>query len=219
MKPDVDYTRERKYHIRQNKDLAGKKYFFDGTMMITTHPLLPSSKERLVFSSKRDSDNQIIEVTIKMVGEVERESSSYLQFINIMLRRVLEKLSLDKIGRNFYDSKAVIKDPKLVKVHLELYPGYETSIRQHENEIMLCVEISNKVLRTETVLDMVKKMSERGGVSSEKLDKILLSQIVITKYNNKMYKISEIRLDMSPKDFFENKKGEKIQYAQYYLDR
>ena len=24
---------------------------------------------------------------------------------------------------------------------------------------------------------------------------------------------------MSPKDFFENKKGEKIQYAQYYLDR
>jgi len=40
----------------------------------------------------------------------------------------------------------VIKDPKLVKVHLELYPGYETSIRQHENEIMLCVEISHKVI-------------------------------------------------------------------------
>ena len=43
-----------------------------------------------------------------MVGEVERESSSYLQFMNIMLRGVLEKLSLDKIGRNFYDSKVHI---------------------------------------------------------------------------------------------------------------
>jgi len=47
-------------------------------------------------------------VTIKYVGEVERESSSYLQFMNIMLRGVLEKLNLDKIGRNFYDSKVQI---------------------------------------------------------------------------------------------------------------
>jgi len=44
------------------------------------------------------------------------------------------------------------------------------------------------VLRTDTVLDMVKKVSERGRISSEKLDKLLLSQIVITKYNNKTYK-------------------------------
>lgn len=51
---------------------------------------------------------KIIQVTIKYVGEVEPESSSYLQFMNIMLRGVLEKLNLDKIGRNFYDSKVQI---------------------------------------------------------------------------------------------------------------
>ena len=51
---------------------------------------------------------KIIQVTIKYVGEVERESSSYLQLMNIMLRGVLEKLNLDKIGRNFYDSKVQI---------------------------------------------------------------------------------------------------------------
>ena len=78
-----------------------------------------------------------------MVGEVDPKSS--IQFMKIMLRGVLEKLNLDQIGRNFYNLKAVIKDIKLAKAHLELYPGYETSIRQHENEILLCVEISHKV--------------------------------------------------------------------------
>ena len=51
---------------------------------------------------------KFIQVTIKYVSEVERKSSSYLQFMNIMLRGVLEKLNLDKIGRNFYDSKVQI---------------------------------------------------------------------------------------------------------------
>ena len=143
MSPEVDYTKERKYHIRQNKDLP--KYFFDGTMLVTKEPITNSSSTPLVFTSLRDSDKQIIQVTIKYVGEVEPESSKYIQFMNIMLRTVLEKLNLDKIGRNFYDSKSVIRDPNLVKAKLELYPGYETSIRQHESEILLCVEISHKV--------------------------------------------------------------------------
>ena len=42
-----------------------------------------------------------------MVGEVDPQSSSYIQFMNIMLRGVLEKLNLDRIGRNFYDSKVL----------------------------------------------------------------------------------------------------------------
>ena len=43
--------------------------------------------------------------------------------------------------------------------------------------------------------------------------------LVWNHLTNEYFRISEIRLDMSPKDFFETKKGEKIQYAQYYLDR
>ena len=43
--------------------------------------------------------------------------------------------------------------------------------------------------------------------------------LVWNHLSNEYFRISEIRLDMSQKDFFETKKGEKIQYAQYYLDR
>lgn len=38
---------------------------------------------------------------------------------------------------------------------LELWPGYLSSIRQHERDILMCVEITNKVMRLETLLDIL----------------------------------------------------------------
>jgi len=70
---------------------------------------------------------KIIQVTIKYVGEVEPESSRYLQFMNIMLRGVLEKLNLDKIGRNFYDSKVQIFLSKNSSKEKKYFKKYELS--------------------------------------------------------------------------------------------
>jgi len=42
---------------------------------------------------------------------------------------------------------------------LELWPGYETSIRRYEDGILLCAEISTKVMRQETVLDFFHQFS------------------------------------------------------------
>ena len=71
----------------------------------------------------------------------------YLQFFNIVLRTCLEKLKLQLLGRNYYDPNAA---KKLKEFKLELWPGYETSIKQHEADVLLCCEISTKVLRLDT---------------------------------------------------------------------
>ena len=47
MLPEVDYTKEPKYHAQQNQSMD-KKYFFNGTILITVHPI-PAGN--LVFSS------------------------------------------------------------------------------------------------------------------------------------------------------------------------
>ena len=65
----------------------------------------------------------------------------------------MEALNLQLLGRNYFDPGAKIL---LSEYKLELWPGYVTSIRQHENELLMCCEISNKILRTDTVLDQVK---------------------------------------------------------------
>lgn len=38
---------------------------------------------------------------------------------------------------------------------LELWPGYLTSIRQHEHNILMCSEITHKIMRQQTLLDIL----------------------------------------------------------------
>ena len=39
---------------------------------------------------------------------------------------------------------------------LQLWSGMLTSIRQHEHNVMMCTEVSHKVMRDETVHDILK---------------------------------------------------------------
>ena len=38
---------------------------------------------------------------------------------------------------------------------LELWPGYVTSIRQHETNILMCCEINHKIMRQDTALELL----------------------------------------------------------------
>jgi aubergine len=46
--------------------------------------------------------------------------------------------------------------------------------------------------------------------------KELLGQVVLTRYNNRTYRIDDIAWDLSPRDRFTKKTGESISYEQYY---
>lgn len=48
------------------------------------------------------------------------------------------------------------------KFGLELWPGYKTSIRQHESNILMCVEITHKVMRMETAYDILQDIHRRS---------------------------------------------------------
>lgn len=98
--------------------------------------ILPDQTTELV--SKR---NQTYKVTVKYVREVTNNDVG-AKFND--LQRSMEVLKLQLVGQNFYD--AVAKIPIRV-YNLRLWPGYVTSIRQQENDKLLCAEISTKVRR------------------------------------------------------------------------
>merc|ERR1719204_667609 len=182
------------------------KMIFDGTMMFTTNRLTQDKSAK-------------IEITIKEVGEVQPTDYHYMQFFNIVLRKAMENMQLELIRRDYYDPKAAI----ILKQHkLELWPGYVTSIRQHEEKILMCCEISHKILRTDTVLDQIGEIHQktRGGPSFHaEVEKALLGAIIITRYNNKTYRVDEIAWDKKPSDEFEGRYDEKMTYMKYYETR
>ena len=66
------------------------------------------------------------------------------QFFNNVMRSAFEELKLKQINRNYYDPAAAIAVPQF---NLEIWPGYITTVRQHENNLLLNAEVSNKILR------------------------------------------------------------------------
>ena len=51
---------------------------------------------------------------------------------------------MQRIGRNFYDTKEAIQIPNF---KLEIWLGFRPTIRQQEDELMLCIDVDHKILR------------------------------------------------------------------------
>uniref|UniRef100_A0A8P4K5E4 Piwi like RNA-mediated silencing 1 n=1 Tax=Dicentrarchus labrax TaxID=13489 RepID=A0A8P4K5E4_DICLA len=123
-------------------------------------------------------------------------------------------LDMQQIGRNYYNPN----DPLNVPQHkLTIWPGYSTSILQYEQSIMMCTDVSHRVLRSETVLDFMGNLRQQCGSQRfpEICTKELVGLIVLTKYNNKTYRIDDIAWDHTPNNTF--KRGDAdISFKNYY---
>lgn len=213
---DEDRTFVKKHLLRQHKDKNLPAFIFDGSIMYTTNRVYPPNKDKLVLTSTRKDDNKIIEVTIKLVGEVFPTDHHFLQFYGILLRKCLEHMKLEQLGRNFYDPSQSTQVPTW---HLEVWPGYITSIRQHEYSLLLCTEVSNKIIRTDTCYDQLRLIRQQAAQSFEYMaKKALIGSVIMTKYNKKTYRVDDIDFKKSASDTFDTKEGA-VSYADYYEQR
>lgn len=108
--------------------------------------------------SIRETDQEKIELTVRLVGELAPTDVMYLQFFNIIVRKCLESMELEEMGRHYYDRHQAIR---IEAHHLELWPGYKTSMRNHEYNILLGVEITHKVLRLDNCLQVMSTLRGR----------------------------------------------------------
>lgn len=121
---------------------------------------------------------------------------------------------MQQIGRNYYSPK----DPLNIPKHkLTIWPGYTTTILPYESAIMLCTDVSHRVLRSETVLDFMINLKQQCPAQRfpDACAKELIGQIVLTKYNNKTYRIDDIAWDHTPNNTFTRRDTE-ISFISYY---
>ena len=85
-----------------------------------------------------------------------------------------------------------------------------------ENQILLNLSIVNRVIRTETALDLLNNVCKESGNSKEAIDSAFKGLTVVTRYNgDKTFTIEGIDLEKNPNDKFETKDG-LVSYAEYY---
>ncbi|XP_069703667.1 piwi-like protein Siwi isoform X2 [Periplaneta americana] len=214
----VDFDPEEDRNVVKRRMLHDCKgalggFLFDGTVLFTSTKYNP---DPLVIFSTRPSDKQKIRITIRCVGVLEFGDYHYVHFFNLLVRLCLDKLKLQLVGRHYYDSLARIN---VDKHRLELWPGYVTSIRQHESELLLCTEVIHKVMRQDTVYTLLTECYGRNAGDYQKLFKqAVLGTIVLTDYNNKTYCVDDVDFSVTPASSFE-RDGVQITYMEYFLQK
>uniref|UniRef100_A0AAZ3S1N8 Piwi-like protein 1 n=1 Tax=Oncorhynchus tshawytscha TaxID=74940 RepID=A0AAZ3S1N8_ONCTS len=202
-KPVMESRRLRSALMYQHEETLGKARTFDGALLFLPHKLHNTKSlchfliakilivclisETVLYSETRMGEK--VQITVTLTNELPPTSPVCLQFYNIIFRRVLRMLNMQQIGRHYYNPT----DPLNIPQHrLTIWPGFTSTILQYESSIMLCTDVSHKVLRSETV------------------------------YNNKTYRIDDIAWDHTPNNTFKRGDSEisfKDYYkAQYGLD-
>ncbi|KAJ9584895.1 hypothetical protein L9F63_020750, partial [Diploptera punctata] len=211
--PGEDRMAVKSQMLREHKDKLVGGYIFDGTVLFTPYIY---EVDKMEFYSKRRSDDAPVRITIRRVGMLSAGDYHYVHFFNLLMRRCLQNLKLQLVGRNYFDPHA---RQKIDEYRLELWPGYITSIRQHEHELLLCTEVTHKVMRQETVLDLLNECANENSTDYKNLfKKTILGAIVLTDYNNRTYRVDDIDFNTTPASRFD-RSGKSTSYMEYYYQK
>ncbi|KAM8812110.1 piwi-like protein 3 [Rhynchonycteris naso] len=196
-KYNVDYTPHiesgsvRANLLFQHEPLIGKCHIFDGSSLLLPH-MLSEPKMELVSRFK----DELVKVTIKFSSRLAPTSPECLHYYNILFGKYVNE------------------------IRLEIWPGYFTSILQYENSMTLCADVKHKMLRMETAYDLMIHIHDSAKSKNvnviEQVSKELVGSTVITKFNNRTYRVDAINWKENPKTTFKKSDGTIISLVDYY---
>ncbi|KXJ16819.1 Piwi-like protein 1 [Exaiptasia diaphana] len=212
--PEVDSKKVKFGLVMSQESLIGRVRAFDGmTMFLPIKLQDPVTKINTTRRRRDNPDGEPVEITITLTNELPQDSPTVMQLFNIILRRILKMIDMNQVGRQYYYTRHAIA---VNQYNLEIWPGYSTSILKHECGVLLGADVSHKVLRKETVLAFLYDLYKSNQRNFHEIAaKKLVGEIVLTRYNNKTYRIDDISWDERPHHTFSTGRGE-ISYVDYY---
>nr|AFQ20832.1 PIWI [Hydra vulgaris] len=220
--PDVQSSKFRHAMLHKIDDVIGSTRCFDGMIMYLPKKL----SEPVTKLSVKTNKNEDISITITHRCAVPANSPSVVQLMNILFKKQLKILNMQQIGRHYFNPDRKIdvqvEVERGIATQLQVWPGLQTSILQYEQSVMLCADVTHKVMRRDSVLDFLynthRSLSSQGKSNTfyEAAAKSLIGEIVLTRYNNKTYRIDDIDWNKHPTDKFTKADGSEISFQEYY---
>ncbi|KAH8377177.1 hypothetical protein KR093_003884 [Drosophila rubida] len=205
--PNVDSMHLRIKYLNEHRDQFGGTKTFDGSTLFL--PIL-LQKELTTFVSKT-ADNT--EIEIRLLFKKKESLKNCIQLYNILFDRIMRTLNFVKFDRKHFDPT----QPKVIPVaKLEVWPGYVTAVDEYDGGLMLCCDVSHRLLSQKTVMEMLIEIYQHNkNHYQEQARKSLVGTIVITRYNNRTYRIDDICFSENPQSKFETRTGS-YSYIEYY---
>ncbi|XP_027763061.1 piwi-like protein 2 [Empidonax traillii] len=207
--PEVECRSARFAMLREQHAVTGDVLAFDGSILF-----LPIQIPKVSVKAQRKSDGEEVSITIQMTKVLEASSDLCIPFYNVVFRRVMKILDMSLVGRHFFEPAHATT---LHKHGLQIWPGYAVSIRKKDGGLFLLVDSIHKIIRSESVLSVMQKIhSQSQNTFQDECTKELVGSVVITRYNNRTYRVDDIDWDRTPRDTFTLASGEQITFVEYY---
>lgn len=198
----------RKKLLSQQRSVIGNTKTFDGVVLYLPIKLPNKITEATSVSS---TDGASYKLSIIYKRKMQMKDCKHLY--NVLFDNVMKTLNFVRFGRKKFDPS----EPKIIPQRkLEVWPGYVTAVDDYEGGIMLNLDVSHRLLCRSTVLEMLKNIyiSDKENLQSLALT-ALLGSVVLTRYNNKTYRVDDIDWEGSPKSTFKMN-GREVSYMEYY---
>jgi aubergine len=103
---------------------------------------------------------------------------------------------------------------------LIIWPGYVTAVHEYEDGLYLVVDVIHRVLRSENCRSLMSDFfdASRGDMDQfrQRTTNEIVGNVVLTRYNNKSYRVDDILWDQNPMNLFTLSDGTQTSYAEYY---
>ncbi|XP_012234676.1 piwi-like protein Ago3 [Linepithema humile] len=206
--PDIDSRGLRRKLLNQHSVSLGRTKTFDGMILF-----LPIKLPQNITHYKSEHPMDGSEVTLTIIYKKEQSMSENVQFFNVLFNRVMRALELVRIGRQNFNPRGA----HIMNQHrLEVWPGYVTAVNEYEGGLKLCLDAKHRVMRTDTIRDLITETARRSRNNFKDIVvKEIVGTSVLTRYNNKTYRIDDIAWDKTPEYVF-TRNDEQISLIDYY---
>jgi len=154
--------------------------------------------------------------TERTINQNDIESDSLTkQFIEILIRDILHSNPKLEFFKGLFVLNSDIKLKSSIRSYI-FYHGYTSSLVQTEKGKFLNVNLKNKILSAETILDFLEKNNYKKRENKQYIREKLMNKSFQVKYAKKNYKINDIGFNKNPVNTSFLYNGRTIKIYEYY---
>eukprot|EP00931_Biecheleriopsis_adriatica_P005459 TRINITY_DN10697_c0_g1_i1.p1 TRINITY_DN10697_c0_g1~~TRINITY_DN10697_c0_g1_i1.p1 ORF type:complete len:838 (-),score=144.62 TRINITY_DN10697_c0_g1_i1:57-2570(-) len=141
-----------------------------------------------------------------------------------LVKMLAKPLRIQRVGRRYFNNCTMEG-----KAQLTMISGFCATLAASSTGAMLQLDVMHRPLHKESVIETMQKINEGQDVFSYisnpdmmvDWQRCCVPAIVVTMYNNRVYRVKKVHFDKTPNDTFdcfqrEEKKYTKMKYAEYY---
>jgi len=138
----------------------------------------PTQADEATFEATYDNVNYKVTLSPSGILDMDSNEREALVFMGRFFKLLQGNLRLKQIGRKFFNDKA---PEEFKQWKLTVWPGYQTSLNQHQSKVLLNIDTCFKVVRETTVYEHIENLMSRYSGNQEKVNEEIAGMVVMTR--------------------------------------